>query len=263
VLLQNQRLSAQYPVRLRGGPIGQERSLWGRADRLNFAAGEAIPQSAGVPSGYLAPASWVLPKKTGFGSASGFSGSSGVATGAAGRNGIADAVSTSTGVATGTAVSQGAATGASISAGTAEGVAIVSGSASGLATSSGTALSSSTASGTAQGFATSAGTVVPYAIAWGSASNLSAGLTADGIATSVWAALAASNDVSGSMGELLNQVGAGGLSPTQQALLEEIHRRLGLDALAPLTTTPTSISAGNIDMTITGDGETTSTVTRQ
>jgi hypothetical protein len=55
----------------------------------------------------------------------------------------------------------------------------------------------------------------------------------------------------------------GGLSPSEAAMIAEIHRRLGLDALAPLTTTPTSIVAGDIAMTITGDGETTSTVTRQ
>ena len=57
--------------------------------------------------------------------------------------------------------------------------------------------------------------------------------------------------------------GSGGLSPTQAAQIAEIHRRLGLDAAAPLTTTPTSILAGDIEMVITGDGETTSTVTRQ
>jgi hypothetical protein len=55
----------------------------------------------------------------------------------------------------------------------------------------------------------------------------------------------------------------GGLSPEQSAKIAEIHRRLGLDAAAPLTTTPTSIIAGDLDLVITGDGETTSTVTRQ
>lgn len=54
--------------------------------------------------------------------------------------------------------------------------------------------------------------------------------------------------------------GAGG---GQAAMIAEIHRRLGLDALAPLTTTPTQITAGDLDLVITGDGETTSTVTRQ
>jgi hypothetical protein len=89
------------------------------------------------------------------------------------------------------------------------------------------------------------------------------GLSTANIGPAVWGAFAALNNDPGTMGQLLNAVSAGGLSPTQQALLEEIHRRLGLDPAAPLTTTPTSIVAGDIDMTITGDGETTSTVTRQ
>jgi hypothetical protein len=90
-----------------------------------------------------------------------------------------------------------------------------------------------------------------------------AGLSVSNVGAAVWDALATLSNNPGSMGELLNQVSAGGLSPTQQALLEEIHRRLGLDALAPLTTTPTSIVAGDIDLVLTGDGETTTTVTRQ
>ena len=54
-----------------------------------------------------------------------------------------------------------------------------------------------------------------------------------------------------------------GLDATQQAQLAEIWRILGLDAANPMTVTPTQRTAGAIDQTISGDGETTTTVTRQ
>jgi hypothetical protein len=44
--------------------------------------------------------------------------------------------------------------------------------------------------------------------------------------------------------------------------LQELHRLQGLDPAAPMTVTQTSRTAGNIDLEITGDGETTTTVTR-
>lgn len=45
-------------------------------------------------------------------------------------------------------------------------------------------------------------------------------------------------------------------------LLVEIHKILGLDATAPMTVTPASRTAGNISQTISGDGVTSTTVTR-
>jgi hypothetical protein len=87
-------------------------------------------------------------------------------------------------------------------------------------------------------------------------------LTAAQVAQAVWAALAASNDLPGSMGELLNAVSAGGLSPTQALMLEELWRIRGLDGSSPVTVTATQETAGDIVLAITGDGETTSTLTR-
>ena len=48
-----------------------------------------------------------------------------------------------------------------------------------------------------------------------------------------------------------------------ETLIDEIHKIQGLDGSNPMTVTPTSKSAGDIDLAITGDGETTATVTRQ
>jgi hypothetical protein len=40
--------------------------MWGRGDRMNQSVGEGIPSKlAGIPSGHLAPSSWVLPYKPG------------------------------------------------------------------------------------------------------------------------------------------------------------------------------------------------------
>lgn len=56
--------------------------------------------------------------------------------------------------------------------------------------------------------------------------------------------------------------GNGGLTEAQAAMLDELHKLQGLDASNPMTVTPTSRVAGTISQTISGDGETTSTVTR-
>jgi hypothetical protein len=45
--------------------------------------------------------------------------------------------------------------------------------------------------------------------------------------------------------------------------LNELYDIQGLNQSNPMTVTPTSKSAGDIDLAITGDGETTATVTRQ
>jgi len=47
-----------------------------------------------------------------------------------------------------------------------------------------------------------------------------------------------------------------------QTLADELHKIQGLDAANPMTVTPTTRVAGDIELDITGDGETTTTVTR-
>ena len=44
--------------------------------------------------------------------------------------------------------------------------------------------------------------------------------------------------------------------------VDELHKLQGLDAANPMTVTPTSRTAGTISQTISGDGTTTTTVTR-
>ena len=58
----------------------------------------------------------------------------------------------------------------------------------------------------------------------------------------------------------------GGVTVTNKLLdadqINELWQLQGLDSDNPMTVTPTSRAAGNISQTISGDGETTSTVTR-
>jgi hypothetical protein len=50
---------------------------------------------------------------------------------------------------------------------------------------------------------------------------------------------------------------------TMNILLEELHRIQGLDANNPMVITPTQRTAGSIELELSGDGETITTVTRQ
>lgn len=114
-------------------------------------------------------------------------------------------------------------------------------------------------------------------------------MTSQGIRDAVWQAAALSFNDSGTMGELLNLAGTGGVNYNllAQAVweslkitytdentlggiigilntkLDELHKIQGLDIDNPMTVTPDSRIAGDIELEITGDGETTTTVTRQ
>lgn len=56
---------------------------------------------------------------------------------------------------------------------------------------------------------------------------------------------------------------AGNILAQIQTLVDELHKIRGLDAANPWTVTPTTESAGSIDLEVTGDGVSISTVTRQ
>ena len=53
-----------------------------------------------------------------------------------------------------------------------------------------------------------------------------------------------------------------GLSAAQDTKLDELYKLLGLDTGTPMTVTPAGRTAGAISQTFTGDGSTTTTVTR-
>lgn len=106
-------------------------------------------------------------------------------------------------------------------------------------------------------------------------------LSPENLAAAVWNSIAASFNTAGTMGNKMNSAAsagdpwgtvlpgsylsteAGGILAQIQTLVDELHKIQGLDAANPMTVTPTSRVAGSIDLEITGDGETTTTVSRQ
>lgn len=101
------------------------------------------------------------------------------------------------------------------------------------------------------------------------------GLTVPGIVNAVWGAVASEFNEAGTMGNKLNTASSGGVDlgaladavrtelGVELSAILEVWRRHGLDIAAPLTQTATSITAGAIDLAITGDPDTSVTVTRQ
>jgi hypothetical protein len=106
------------------------------------------------------------------------------------------------------------------------------------------------------------------------------GLTLENVRAAVWNAIAADFNESGTMGNKMNSAASAGdpwstLLPGSygdgeagkilaqiQTLVNELHKIQGLDADSPMTVTPDSRTAGTINLDITGDGETSTTVTR-
>lgn len=73
------------------------------------------------------------------------------------------------------------------------------------------------------------------------------------------------NDVSiqpGNSAGLQTVATGDGLSAAQDTRLRELHQEKGLESGSPMTVTPSSRAAGSWSQTVTGDGETTTTVTR-
>lgn len=121
-------------------------------------------------------------------------------------------------------------------------------------------------------------------------------LTPEGIRDAVWQAAATSFNDTGTMGQKLNSAAVGGvdydalatavwsaairrlttsgvediqsglatdlLAEDIKIIVTELHQIQGLDADNPMTVTPTSRISGDIDLTLTGDGVTSTTVTR-
>jgi hypothetical protein len=74
------------------------------------------------------------------------------------------------------------------------------------------------------------------------------------IAAAVWNKLSADHVAVGSIGKLLDTV---------QIMMDELHKIQGLDINNPMVVTPSTRTAGDITLDLTGDGSTISIVTRQ
>jgi hypothetical protein len=77
---------------------------------------------------------------------------------------------------------------------------------------------------------------------------------ADAIADAVWNAQVIDYITTGTMGDELTSA---------IAMVADVYTISGLDETAPMTVTPTTRTAGTISLDITGDGVTSTTVTRQ
>jgi hypothetical protein len=62
--------------------------------------------------------------------------------------------------------------------------------------------------------------------------------------------------------EVITISSGSGLSPEQATMLLEMYKIQGLDNTAPMTVTPSSRVAGDVSLALTGDGVTSTTVTR-
>ncbi len=105
-------------------------------------------------------------------------------------------------------------------------------------------------------------------------------LSPESLAAAVWNAIAISFNTPGTMGNKLNGAAsagdpwstalpgsyangeAGKILSQIQTLVDELHKIQGLNADYPSTTTQTTWDAGDIHIDITGDGTTTTTMTR-
>lgn len=105
-------------------------------------------------------------------------------------------------------------------------------------------------------------------------------LSPESLAAAVWNSIAASFNTAGTMGNKLNSAAsagdpwstalpgsyasgeAGAILAQIQELVDELHKIQGLSSGNPMTVTPTSREAATITLQISGDGETSTTVTR-
>lgn len=111
------------------------------------------------------------------------------------------------------------------------------------------------------------GSLVPYAIGhMTGTTDVAAELTADAVANAVWGYNVDTGVTAQQAIQLLLAAG-GSLTVEQATRLQELWQMAGLDPAAPVTATKTRRYAGDsvtpeIDQTITGNGRTTSTITR-
>ena len=87
-------------------------------------------------------------------------------------------------------------------------------------------------------------------------------LTSENVASAVWDEPLDDHLDAGTTGAALSTAGSGGMDPALVTKIDEIHRFKGLDAANPKTHIPGKISAGDVEIILTGDGITTQTLTR-
>ena len=97
-------------------------------------------------------------------------------------------------------------------------------------------------------------TPLPGAYLPGTAGDIIGNMSSSAIADAVWDELKSGHTTADSYGKIVQDL---------EILLEELHRVRGLKLGSPATQTLTNLTAGDIDVVVTGDGTTTTTFTRQ
>ena len=95
--------------------------------------------------------------------------------------------------------------------------------------------------------------------------NTDALLSKEIITSAIWDELVIKHLNAGSFGDAIADLltAGGSLTPTQSIQLEELYKLQGLDINFPMTVTPDLRTVDDIDLELTGDGETSTIVTRQ
>lgn len=265
-LLGNGSLLLKSPGRLLGGggAAGDRMAsgdAFGSALVARFAGG--VPATASIPSGY-AMGGWAPPRTAGAIKAVGTLDATTAVTAAiaGGRNGSVAVTSSMDMFAIGQLVAGLAAVialGCELSA-------TVAGAAAGAVTASSSTEMTAEASAVAHLAAAAASSVAMSAAPTGvghMAATISSytELSVEGLRDAIWNSVAASYSNPGTMGELLNAAGSGGMASEFQTILRELYRLAGLDPTKPLVVTPTTRTAGDIEQTIS-EASGTVTVTR-
>lgn len=264
-LLGNGSLLFKSPGRFLGGAgAAGDRMAFGDAfGSAVVARFSGLPATASIPSGY-AMDGWAPPRTAGAIKAVGTldATTSMTADIAGGRNGVASATATTDLVAIGQLVAGLAAVialGCELSA-------TVAGAAAGAVTASSSTEMTAEASAVAHMTAAAALSVEMSAEPTGighMAATISSytELSVEGLRDAIWNSVAASYSSPGTMGELLNAAGSGGLASEFQTILRELYRLAGLDPTKPLVVTTTTRTAGDIEQAIS-EASGTVTVTR-
>lgn len=251
-----------YAANVSGAITPGSRRCWFDAEATTGAA----PKQAGMPSGYGHPGAWVLPQRAGGMASRGIVAGAGaviaaplvsstpLAAALAGTGTVADAACAV--VIALAAVLQGSGTLTAPLSGGVQLAATLAGQGSLTAALSVLAGLVATLPGTGsvtanlKGYAGLEADLLPYT-----------DLSPQALASAVWNTLASAASTAGTMGELLNAAGSGGLASEFQTILRELYRLAGLDPTKPLVVTATSRTAGDIAQTIADTG-TVTTVTR-
>ena len=248
------------------------------AFRRNMLIGEGIINTkASVPQGARPPIAWLMAKEGG-GISSYRRGGVAIDATAEGEKGLprtASATITLTGTAAGGLIVGATGTATLTVGGSAAIVATLNGAGTATITINGAAVMGALASLVGAGTVTIDGSAEAMGLGYMTGTTEEAGMTPSGIARAVWAAILADYADTGNAAAALATASSGGVDygtladavrtelGVELAAVLEVWRRHGLDIAAPLTQTASAVTAGSIDLAITGDPETSVTVTRQ